>query len=134
VSDDQDPVDWETVTRVLRHSRQKITLCVGALPGRRSEEDFARAIRRHPTIQRIETTYDSFQFESFGCLVSALASLPALESAIIEHDTCESEHKQNPEVPEHITTVRYCCHRPFDMSNSGNSTGQIRCVKQSCLP
>lgn len=63
---------------------QKVTLCVCFLPTRRSEEAFARVIRGNPTIQRFETEH-SFHFESFGIIASALATLPALESAILGH-------------------------------------------------
>jgi hypothetical protein len=79
--------DWETLARVLRHIRQKITLRQYLWPTRGSEEAFARAIRGHPTIQRLETG-NGFNYHSSGILASALATLPALESIVFSacHD------------------------------------------------
>jgi hypothetical protein len=110
--DEQEPPSWESVARVLRHIRQKITLNVRHLPTRGSEEAFARAIRGHPTIQRFEID-NCFQFDSFGILASALATLPALESTSLGRVDLEEEEEDDDDVenlnimehPEHITTL-----------------------------
>jgi hypothetical protein len=112
VYEEEEPPDWETVARVLRHVRQKITLSVPYLRTRGSEKAFARAIRGHPTIQRLETE-GSFHFESFGIITSALATLSALETAFLGHTVLEDnelqpEHLEDLpaiEHPEHITTL-----------------------------
>jgi hypothetical protein len=84
---------------------------VGIWPTRGSEEAFARAIRgQHPTIQRFAKA-NCFQFDSFGIIASALASLPALESASLYHDDLEEEDGEPledlpaMEHPEHTTTL-----------------------------
>jgi hypothetical protein len=105
---EEEPPDWETVGRVLRHVWQKITLDVRIWPAQGSEEAFARAIRGHPTIQRF-VTERSFHFESFGIIASALATLPALESAwlwraLLEDDD-DLEDQPTMEHPEHMTTL-----------------------------
>jgi hypothetical protein len=100
----EEPPDWESVARVLRQVCQKIALFVDIRPTRGSEEAFARAIRGHPTIQRFETSC-SFHFDSFGIIASALATLPALESAVLYHDAVENDDLPDMEHPEHITTL-----------------------------
>jgi hypothetical protein len=105
---EQEPSNWESVARVLRHIRQKITLIVHFLPMDGSA--FAGTIRGHPTIQRFETG-DTFQLESFGILASALATMPALESLLLRHALFENEEYEPPENhpavehPEHITML-----------------------------
>jgi hypothetical protein len=56
-------------------------------------------------------TVNCFQFASFGILVSALASLPALESTALGHDYVYVEEDDDDddlpamEHPEHMTTL-----------------------------
>jgi hypothetical protein len=118
-SDEEEPPDFETLARVLRHVRQKITLCVNVWETR-LEEGFARAIRGHPTIQRFETSV-SFDEDSLSLLLPALATLPALESIDLsdnEYDVPAFEH------PEHLTTLllstslRSVTLRDFDLTNA----------------
>jgi hypothetical protein len=96
-----EPPDWDTVARVLRHIKQKITLRVIIERTRLSEEAFARAIQEHPSIQRFETR-DSFEFSTFHILLSALTSLPALESIVLGHAEWSEDDFVNP---EQITTL-----------------------------
>jgi hypothetical protein len=116
---DEDPpewlsIAWESAARVLRHVWQKITLRVRLWDRTRGSEEaeaFARAIRGHPSIQRFETD-NSFRFDSFGILASALATLPALESLGLHHaelfEELQPEHLEDlPAIvhPERITTL-----------------------------
>jgi hypothetical protein len=101
--------DWETLARVLRHIRQKITLRQYLWPTRGSEEAFARAIRGHPTIQRLETG-NGFNYHSSGTIAAALATLPALESIVFQHAMTETDEEDLEDLPafehpEHITTL-----------------------------
>jgi hypothetical protein len=102
-SNEEEPPDFETLSLVLRHVRQKITLSVEMLAARRSAEGFARAIRGHPTIQRFETR-DSFEYESFGLVLPALATLPALESTALEGCLYAQPYIAFLH-PEHLTTL-----------------------------
>jgi hypothetical protein len=99
---DEEPPEWESVARVLRHVWQKITVSVRIAPTRGSEEAFARAIRGHPTIQRFETD-NSFHFDSFGILASALATLPSLESIRLHH--AELDEELQPELLEDLPAI-----------------------------
>jgi hypothetical protein len=126
--------DFETLARVLRHVRQKITLSVNIWETRRAAEGFARAIRGHPTIQKFETS-DSFDDASLGLLLPALATLPALESIDIEAECVHAcDH------PEQLTTLllsrslRSVTLRDFDLTNAacqavaGRSEERITCL------
>jgi hypothetical protein len=107
---DEDPpewisIAWESVARVLRHVWQKITLNVrmwDRMRGSEEAEAFARAIRGHPTIQRFATD-NSFHFDSFGILASALATLPALESIFLHHG--ELIEELQPELLEDLPAI-----------------------------
>jgi hypothetical protein len=81
--DEEEPPNFETLARVLRHVWQNITIFLNLWDTRRAAERFAGAIRGHPTIQRFETS-ESFDDASLGLLLPALATLPALESIDLE--------------------------------------------------
>jgi hypothetical protein len=100
-SDEEELLDFETLARVLRHVRQKITLSVDICETIRAAEGFAGAIRGHPTIAGFETT-DSLCFDdrSLGLILPALATMPALESIDLD---AQCEHAF--EHPEHLTTL-----------------------------
>jgi hypothetical protein len=99
--------DWEAVARVLEHIWQKITLHVSHIETtqtHRSNTAFARAIEGHPSIQRFET-HDSFDFSTFGILLSALATLPALESTVLGHAEELTGAPITLHHPEQLTTL-----------------------------
>jgi hypothetical protein len=99
---ERQPPDWDTVACVLRHIWQKITLRVTIEPTRFTEVEFARAFQGHPSIQRFETS-DSFDFSTFDILLSALATLPALQSTVLGHAEWPSGADDEFVNPEHIT-------------------------------
>jgi hypothetical protein len=114
VSDDEDPSvcdkgvfpGFDYFARVLRHVRQKITLSVKIVGTTLlSAEGFVRAIRGHPTIRRFEAD-TSFDDRSLGLLLTALATLPALESIDFDDEFFDAFiDNGDPENPEYLTTL-----------------------------
>jgi hypothetical protein len=84
-SDDDDEEvpapDWELLTHILKHVRQRIILKVTHVAAWRLEDSraFAKAIKGHPAIWRFEGD-GRFPYVASSVLYTTLAALPILES------------------------------------------------------
>jgi hypothetical protein len=84
---------WETFTRILRHSRRKVTLCSSREdyePEVEEIQGLAGAIHGHPIISGFISTVD-FTFATMGPWCSTLATLPYLESVTLGLRETETE-------------------------------------------
>jgi hypothetical protein len=102
------PLDWATFGRVLHQITQKITLDVSMEPTHHPPDElaFARAIHGHPTIQRFETI-GSIDFFRFSIPLTALSTLPALESVVLGHEDHFEGRGDGPIIqrPEQLTNL-----------------------------
>jgi hypothetical protein len=107
--DDEDLpiVDWEIVTRILRHVRQSMAIDITGSRTRSAEEFrlFAGAIHGHPTITCFEDKSGDFPYESLDAVYSALATLPALEFIILSRRRIRPEDESALAHPESLTKL-----------------------------
>lgn len=82
--------DWEIVSRILSHIRQKVALVIDDdhVWGAEDVRGLSRAIQMNPMIERFEPV-NAFPFESLDTLCSVLATLPALERVSFSHQDTE---------------------------------------------
>jgi hypothetical protein len=75
--------DWKLLARILPYIQNKIELKIigGSIRGTEDMRAFARAIQGHPAITRFVAR---FFFENTTTLCSALATLPNLESVVLD--------------------------------------------------
>jgi hypothetical protein len=89
--------DWETLTRILPHLRQKITLCSFTEDYDAEVEDIqglARAIHGHPMISEFSSQSRVFTFANFGPWCYALATLTSLERVEFGLQEPETEEEE----------------------------------------
>jgi hypothetical protein len=95
--------DWEILARILPHIQSKIELQFDGGSIVRTEDNmraFARAIQGHPAIVAITA---GFFFNDAATLWAALATLPNLESAVLDHQQLFSEEVPTFRSPESVT-------------------------------
>jgi hypothetical protein len=89
--------DLGTLAIVLPYLRQELVVNTFNYAYSREEvKALARAIRRHPTIVEFDTGC-SFPADTLHIILSALATLPSLEVARLEHEDSEGSHFEYPQ-------------------------------------
>jgi hypothetical protein len=102
--------DWETLTRILRHLRRKVTLC-WSREGYDAEAEeiqgLATAIHGRIMISEFNSEM-GFTFSNFGPWCSVLATLPSLERITLGLQAPETENQRvlvNPEPLKELLRV-----------------------------
>jgi hypothetical protein len=136
--------NWETLTRILRYLRRKVTLCYSTEiydAGGEEIQGFARAIHGHPMISEF-TSDVGFTFANLGPWCYALTMLPSLERVKLGLREPETEEQRVLVNPESFTELlrapalrfvkfdNFCftealCHAVADTLEEGSSVVDI---------
>jgi hypothetical protein len=94
--DEGGEANWETLTRIMRYLRRKVTLCLEDYDAAVEDiQGLARAIHGHPMISGFRTQGGGFTFANLGPWCSALATLPSLKSVNIGLQEPQTEDQRD---------------------------------------